>query len=480
MNKEFLAYVAASYPIIWVNTHEYERCIKVLSKTVEKIGHNCYKWDILSGITELESKEVIENSKDDPVQPINFLEEDNKKIIFAHDYHLFFESENIWRKLLNNLDNLKSSANILVIVSPVVEIPKEIDRYVTIMDFNLPTRDELEISLNDICNDLDIENPKGDELKEIITAGTGLTNYEFENAVYLSVTKTGKIKPHTIHKQKEQLIRKNSSLGVVKYDKGFEGLYGLENLKYFCKKMVSKGKGVLIVGVPGGGKSEFSKRLGHETGRLTINWDFGAMMNSLVGETERLTREGLKTVDAMEPAILFIDEIEKGLAGVSGYNGDSGTSQRQGGQFLKWLSDHESDVYVVATSNDISKLPPEYLRAERWDAIFFVDIPTEEERNGILDIYRREFEISEEDTIPDIENWTGAEIKTLCKLSNSLEVTLEDASQYVTPLYKTMNEKITNLRKWAKDRTIPASKNAEYKIEKLKKKNKKRSIEKLG
>ena len=153
---------------------------------------------------------------------------------------------------------------------------------------------------------------------------------------------------------------------------------------------------------------------------------------------------------------MFIDEIEKGLAGVSGYNGDSGTSQRQGGQFLKWLSDHESDVYVIATSNDISKLPPEYLRAERWDAIFFVDLPNKEEREGICEIYKKLYKIKD-DILPNIDNWTGAEIKTLYRLANAMNISLLEANEYITPIYKTMKEKIEDLRNWAKDRTIYAS-----------------------
>ncbi|MFW6007900.1 MAG: AAA family ATPase [archaeon] len=481
-NKEFLSYIAASYPIIWVDTHEYERSIKTLCQTLKKVGHNCYKWDILTGITDLENNEIIEKSNDDPVQPIQFLEGENKitSVVFVQDYHVYFNADTSWRRLLNNLENLKSSSNAFVIVSPIVDIPQEIERYVTVMDFNLPMKEELEEKLSELCDDLGIDMPEDKELKEIITAGTGLTEFEFENAVCLSISKTGKIKSNTIHKQKEQLIRKNSTLQITKFDKGFESLYGLDNLKYFSKRMVnsSNGRGILLVGVPGGGKSHFAKTLGNETGRITINMDFGSMMGSLVGETEKLTREALKTIDAMEPAILFVDEIEKGLAGVSGYNGDSGTSQRQGGQFLKWLSDHESDVYVVATSNDISKLPPEYLRAERWDAIFFVDLPTEEERTGILDIYRNEFSIDENDEVPNIENWTGAEIKTLCKLSNSLEIPLMESEKYVTPLYKTMEEKINRLREWSNGRTIPASNIIEDELNK--KPDKKRKVHKVA
>lgn len=219
-----------------------------------------------------------------------------------------------------------------------------------------------------------------------------------------------------------------------------------------------RGKGVLLLGVPGAGKSHFAKTLGKETGRVTINMDFGNLMGGIVGETEQKTRDALAVIDAMEPCILFIDEIEKGLAGTSGHNGDSGTSKRQGGMFLKWLNDHDSDVYVVATSNSINDLPPEFLRAERWDAIFFVDLPHEEERVAILNIYRKFYSISDEDTqIPDIEGWTGAEIRSMCRLASSMEISLMEASQYICPIIKTMGEKIDALRNFATNRAIPAS-----------------------
>jgi SpoVK/Ycf46/Vps4 family AAA+-type ATPase len=457
MNQQFLKHVAATYPLLWIDTAEYDRAINSLSESIDILDHNCVKWDMVNGITDMNG-DIIENSNDDPIQPLEYLEDKEDTVMFIQDYHLYLESEYIWRKLLNDKNDLQKRGNVISIVSPVMEIPDEIDRYITVIDFELPNYDKLKNIVEDICDDMDIEHPEN--IDEIIKSGLGLTQFEFENSLYLSISSYGEIRPNVIHKQKEQLIRKNSTLEIEKSDRGFESLYGLNNLKYFSKKMANSenGRGILLVGVPGGGKSHFARTLGNETDRITISMDFGSMMGSLVGETERKTREALKIIDAMEPAILFVDEIEKGLAGVTGSNGDSGTSQRQGGQFLRWLSDHESDVYVVATSNDISKLPPEYLRAERWDAIFFVDLPNQEERQGILDLYRNEYNVNEDEECPNIQNWTGAEIKTLCKLSDSLEVPLSEAKNFVTPLYKTMEEKIKSLQDWAKDRTIPASK----------------------
>lgn len=479
MNKQFLSYVAASYPILWVDTIEYQRAINSLSKMVRKIDHKAFKWDIQTGIVNMEDNSIKAKSEEDPSQPIEFLQGVEKSVIFVQDYHLWMKMPDIWRKLLNNMDSFKENANVIVIVSPVVEIPSEINRYVTIVDFTLPNREELESVLKMVCKDMDLEMPEVNEKNEIINCGQGLTTFEFENSLYLSITNR-KSMTDTVHQQKEQLIRKNATLSITKANGGFEGLAGLDNLKSFAKKMATargnkRGKGVLLLGVPGGGKSEFAKRLGAETGRITIGLDFGNLMGGIVGETEQKTKDALAVIDAMEPCILFIDEIEKGLAGTSGYNGDSGTSKRQGGMFLKWLNDHESDVYVVATSNSIKDLPPEFLRAERWDAIFFVDLPNEEEKEAIFQLYKTAYEITDEN-IPDVTNWTGAEIKSLCRLASSMEISLEEAANYICPIYKTMDDKIQALRDFAKDRAVPASLSLNECVNKINNKNSKRKI----
>ena len=453
MNSAFLQHIAAGYPILWIDTLEYERCFLQCKKDCEKLNRKAFKWDINKGIYD--ENEIFDDSSMDPSQPIEYLASEDNTILFVLDYHCYIKNNVIWRTLINNIDNYKHKVNTFVIVSPTITIPNEINRYISILDFNLPNKEEITDFIEIFCNDFKIKI-KNDTKNKLIKAGLGLTLFELENALSLSLSTKQTLLPDFINEQKKQLIKAQNSLTINNKNLKFDSLYGLDKLKFFAKKMVGKGKGILLVGVPGGGKSHFANTLGSETNRVTINMDFGAMMGGIVGETEQNTANALKTIDAMEPCILFIDEIKKGMAGVSGYNGDSGTSQRQGGQFLKWLSDHESDVYVVATSNDISKLPPEYLRAERWDAIFFVDLPNKEEREGICEIYKKLYKIKD-DILPNIDNWTGAEIKTLYRLANAMNISLLEANEYITPIYKTMKEKIEDLRNWAKDRTIYAS-----------------------
>ena len=195
--------------------------------------------------------------------------------------------------------------------------------------------------------------------------------------------------------------------------------------------------------------------LGHETGRPTLVLDLGALYGSLVGATEANIRQALKVADAMAPCVLFVDELEKGLAGVGG-SGDSGVSTRLFGTLLTWLSDRTSDVFTVGTCNDISKLPPEFARAERWDAVYFLDLPSSAEKDGIWALYRQQFGIPDSQTRPDDTSWTGAEIKACCRLAALLDVTLSQAAHHVVPVAVTAAEQVERLRTWASGRCLNA------------------------
>jgi ATPase family associated with various cellular activities (AAA) len=255
--------------------------------------------------------------------------------------------------------------------------------------------------------------------------------------------------------------RKNNLLTLHRGDERFDGLGGLANLEEFCRRAVRPGRavkprGVLLLGVPGTGKSAFAKALGNEVGRPTLLLDVGALMGSLVGQTEANVRQALKVADAMSPAILFCDEIEKALSGVGG-QGDSGVSTRLFGTLLTWLSDRPSAVFFIGTANDVSRLPPEFTRAERFDGIFFLDLPTAVEKDAVWAMYRRQFQIPDAQVRPDDTSWTGAEIKSCCRLAALLDVTLTQAAHHVVPVAITASEQVERLRTWASGRCLSAS-----------------------
>ena len=185
-------------------------------------------------------------------------------------------------------------------------------------------------------------------------------------------------------------------------------------------------------------------------------------MGSLVGSTEANVRQALKIADAMAPCVLFLDEVEKALSGVaaSGQT-DSGVSARLFGTLLTWLSDHETDVFVVCTCNDIAKLPPEFARAERFDGIFFLDLPGVDERKAIWKIYLQKFALAQQ-ALPKDDSWTGAEIKSCCRLAKLLDLPLVEAARNVVPVAVTAAESVERLRTWASGRCLSAKEAGVY------------------
>jgi len=219
----------------------------------------------------------------------------------------------------------------------------------------------------------------------------------------------------------------------------------------------------MLLGVPGTGKSAFSKALGAETGRPTLILDIGSLMGSLVGQTETNIRRALQIADAMSPCVMMVDEVEKALSGVaSSGSSDSGVSPRLFGTFLSWLNDHQSDVFTICTCNDISKLPPEFSRSERFDGVWFLDLPGVRQKQAIWDINLPMFELDPNQPRPKDEQWTGAEIRACCRLAALLDVPLTAAAQNVVPVAVTAAESVGRLRNWASARCLDADKPGIY------------------
>jgi chloramphenicol 3-O-phosphotransferase len=285
-----------------------------------------------------------------------------------------------------------------------------------------------------------------------------------------SLVRHSRVTAETLWELKSQLLRKSGLVQLYRGTEDFSSLGGLVALKAFCRRSLlqpgrenplKRPRGVLLLGVPGTGKSAFAKALGAETGRPTLVLDIGALMGSLVGQTEGNIRQALKIADAMAPCILFADEIEKALSGVAS-SGDSGVSARLFGTLLSWMNDHTSDVYLIATCNDISRLPPEFSRAERFDGVVFLDLPGTTEKTAIWDMYLRTFELDPTQRRPDDVLWTGAEIRACCRLAALLDVPLIQAAQSVVPVAVTAAESVERLRTWASGRCLSAETSGIY------------------
>ena len=460
-------YLKAGYPALLARTHEPERFIGAVLK--EANGRTPYQWDVVRGFRELGNGAEWEEA--DPFDLPNVAARGKEKAVwFLRNYHFWLNEPPVIQALQNNLPVYKTKGITLVIVSAEARLPIELEREVVVLDFPLPTREELKTILGGLVESTGIE-PENEDA--VLDAAQGLTWEEAENALALALVRQKQFDPHTICTLKAQMVEKSAALQFSQFTETFATLGGLENLKEWTLNRFQNRRpglpfrGILLLGVPGTGKSHFAKALGNEVGWPVLSLDMDRVFGSLVGESEAKMREALKVVDAMAPCVLFIDEIEKGLAGVGGSATDGGTTQRVGGTFLTWLNDHTSDVFVIATCNDYSKLPPEYTRMGRWDSIWFVDNPAVKEQLDILDIYLKQFMsktlgtiMAESDgrvKIPDLDGYSGAEIRQVAIEAAYNGGELEAAAGIVIPISKSQKAQMDALREWARFRTIPAS-----------------------
>lgn len=453
-----------AFPLINLQSSEPLRAIRDLATRWGERA-TVLVWDINAGVREYPQWSQGANGRSgggDPLGAVKALNEAPAPVILiALNYHFVLKSPQVIQALLDGCRAWSNDVRRFVIVTPPgVSLPSELERYVVVVDHDLPGVTELArlVRANAEANELEVSD---EEVETIAHLGRGLTSYEFVNALALSIAETGGINRDAVANQKAQLVRKDAVLEWSRSDWKFADVGGLDRVKGFLKATCRHplARGILCLGVPGVGKTMVAKALANEIGLPALQLQFSQVFGSLVGESEQRIHAALKVVEAMAPCVLIIDEIEKGLSGVqSSHRSDGGTASRVGESFLTWLNDRPADlgVYVVATCNDIDKLPPEFVRAERWDAIFFFDLPTQDERDEIAQIYAGEFEV-DLDPRPDQSGWTGAEIKTAYRIAKMLSVPAAEAAGYVTPLNNTMREKIQALRDWAAGRCIPAS-----------------------
>ena len=387
----------------------------------------------------------------------------------------------------------------LILLSPALSLPTDVEKDVTIVDFPIPDAAQLRGVLDGM-----IEANKGrariamdcseDDLERLTKAALGLTLHEAENAFARAMVERGSLSADdvaVVAEQKAQTIRKSGILEVVAATGSVDDIGGLENLKRWLAKRdgswldsaaawgLPSPKGVLVTGVPGCGKSLTAKCTASMWGLPLLRMDVGRVFAGLVGSSEQNMRTALRTAEAVAPVVLWIDEIEKGFAGMGGPSGDSGTSQRVFGTFLTWLQEKTKPVFVFATANNIDRLPPEFLRKGRFDEIFFVDLPTDGERLPIWRVHLTKRLTSEgaggkltvddtllADLVGRSEGYSGAEIEqaVIAALYDAFSERrplehsdLVRAIETMVPLSVTQAEQIRALREWADVRAVAAT-----------------------
>jgi ATPase family associated with various cellular activities (AAA) len=474
LSQQMTDYIHAAFSGLWVQTFEPDEAERELVEHGRQSGWTVAVWDIARGLRLPTSNGVAAAEATDPVSVLRGLPalasetgvEPGTTLVLLPNFHRFLHSAEIVQVLAEQLSLGKQRRTFVVVLSPVVQIPLELEKRFVVLDHALPTRDQLGIIAREVLSDVPESLPSGRSWQALLDAASGLTREEAEGAFALSLARHDELRPEAIWELKAQSLRKQNLLTLHRGQENFATLGGLSTLKTFCQRALQPGRsvkarGTLLLSPPGCGKSAFCRALGHEVGRPVLTLDIGTLMGGLVGDTERNVRQALQIADAMSPSILFVDELEKGLSGVGG-TGDSGVSTRLFGTLLSWLADHESDVFFIGTANDISRLPAEFTRAERLDAVFFLDLPAAAERQTIWQLYRRQYDIPANQPVPVDTDWTGAEIKSCCRLSALLDLPLTEAATNVVPVAHTAAESLAKLRQWASGRCLSADRPGLY------------------
>jgi SpoVK/Ycf46/Vps4 family AAA+-type ATPase len=480
MRTQITNYVRAGYPGIYLVSHEESRVEGELKAVAQALKYKLWAWSATQGLVDTESGSVKDCN--DPLEAITAVGElPENSIVLLRDFHMFLADGNpvLVRAVKDELLASKAKGRCLVLLGCRQVLPPELEREFVVLDFALPDKDQLGVVLDAICQSAKLKNLKGDERDLVLDAATGLTSTEAENAYALAVIESKKVDPRIVAREKAATVKKNGILEIVTVKETLDSIGGLDVLKGWLVQRkdafsaraqeygLSSPKGLLIVGVPGTGKSLTAKATASILGRPLLKLDAGRLFGGLVGQSEANLRAALATAEAISNCVLFLDEIEKMLSGSkSSGSSDGGTSSRVFGSFISWLQDKTAPVFVVATANDISQLPPELLRKGRFDELFFVDLPNLEEREAIwkIQVLRHGRDWSRYDTLAlakASEGYTGAEIEQAvidalyAAFAAGREPVMPDILKAVVdtvPLSKLMGEQIASLRKWATGR----------------------------
>ena len=347
LSKTLAEYISACFTGLWVVSHEQTDALREIAEMCRDQRWKMATWDIERGLQVPGSDQPADAGGTDPlaaIRSINALASaDSSALLVMSNFHRFVNSAEVVQALAHQINLGKQNRTFLVVLSPVVEIPTELEKLFVVIDHDLPNRDQLEEIARGIATE-EGELPEGDQLQTVLDAAAGLTRYESEGAFSLSLVRHGTIRPDSIWELKAGMLKKSGLLQLHRGGERFADLGGLEALKSFCLRVMRnqgqrdplrRPRGVLLLSPPGCGKSQFANSLGNETNRPTLTLDIGSLMGSLVGSTEANTRRALQIVDAMSPCVVLIDEVEKALSGVaSSGQTDSGVSARLFGNLL--------------------------------------------------------------------------------------------------------------------------------------------------
>jgi hypothetical protein len=487
--------VRARYPLIHLASWEEQRLDAVLEDLARNHGKVLYTWSATQGLRKLAGARYVppQDGTKDPVEALQAVQKlSEPSMVVLKDFHPFLNDPIVVRWVRELAHHLKTTYTTLILLSPSLAIPLELEKEVSVLDVPLPSYDDLRQLLGEIVQvlrkggrtNVELDRAQADVM---IKAAQGLTLSEAENAFAKAIAKDNRLDAGDVHlvlEEKRQVIRKSGLLEYYPVQEGLRQVGGLDNLKLWLGRRahafsesarrfgLPEPKGLLLLGVQGCGKSLTAKAVAAQWSLPLLRLDVGRIFSGLVGSSEENLRKAIRVAESVAPAVLWIDEIEKGLSGLgSSGSTDSGVTARVFGGLLTWLQEKTAPVFVVATANRIESLPPELLRKGRFDEIFFVDLPAADERREVLDIHLRRrrrdparYDLGE--LVRLSASFSGAEIEQAVveglyhAYADGKELEqrhLTRAIQETLPLATTMKEDIARLRDWARTRTRPAS-----------------------
>ena len=446
-------YIDAGFPVIYINTFEEEKVDELVASVGS--GEEIYEWNETNGYIDFRNKTPMmeDCTLEMMLNQLKIREMLDRKIILLKDIAPYLDDPKIVSKIKGIARMICSGVDATVImVSNILVIPKELEKFITILEMDYLEGDEIRQTILKFIKDRNMNEIKESLLEEMALAFKGLTEFEINNLLALAYADDGKLTRNDLHlifDQKQQMIKKAGILEMIPLKEKFEDIGGLENLKeWFERKAivykdmeraksygVDMPKGVLIAGLPGCGKSLSAKAAAALFEVPLLRLDMGRLMGKYVGESENNLRQAIALAEAISPCVLWIDELEKAFAGIGGSGGGADVTTRLFGNFLTWMQEKDNPFFAVATANDIMKLPPELLRKGRFDEIFYVGLPNDEEREKIFRIHitkRRKQDIQNiqvSDLVVRTKGFSGADIEGVVK--DAVEIAFSERKESV-------------------------------------------------
>jgi len=506
--SEIEVLIRAGAKVIEVASYEWQRVHAIVAEISEDMDVQWFSWSSVSGLKVWSGngfRTINEDCTSLPQAFQYYLQTKQDMFLILEDFHPYSDCANpvnirFLREMMRPMSYSGDYKKAIILSAPTKFVPDELIKELPVVELELPDRNTLDVLARSVVKRYKNDCFVSDITPKLLEAALGLTVMEAELAFAKAIIKHRQLTEAEIPliiAEKEQIIKKSGVLEYFHPTEYLSSVGGLENLKEWIRKKglsysdkaknygLSTPRGVLLLGVPGCGKSLIAKAIANEWQFPLLRFDLGKVYGGIVGESERNIRYALDIAKRISPCVLWIDEIEKGLAGAkSSERTDGGTSARVFGTFLTWLQEKTEPVFVVATANDISSLPAELLRKGRFDEIFFVDLPSEKERENIFNIHLSAKNRNAADLGLDMnrlvaltEGFSGSEIKEAvgdaiedAYCSGQSEVTqanFESCIAKTCPLARTMSENISNLRRWAQKRTRFASNDEHEEIEDL-------------